>query len=274
MNKMQGFLIDLDGTIYKGKQKIDGADEFVRSIARRGFPYVFVTNNSSRTPEAVADHLRQLGIDALSDHVYTAAQAAARYIVDRQEGRKTAYIGESGLHQALSEAGLQLTNYQGEGKIELNSDNPDYVVQGIDTHLSYDKLKLAVHHIRHGAKYILTNPDLLLPSDEGLIPGAGSISASIQAASQTTPVVIGKPSPIIMKYAMEKIGLAPGDVWVIGDNLATDIAAGIAAGCKSALVLTGLTTKSNMHELMDKSGIKPDLVCEDLMSFLREITGE
>jgi 4-nitrophenyl phosphatase len=254
----QGLLIDLDGTIYKGNQMVERADEFVIRLKERGIPFLFVTNNSSRTPEAVAEHLRGMGIQAEREDVYTAAQAAAQYITEQNKGRKAAVIGESGLHQALIEAGLEITA----------DERPDFVVQGIDRQFTYEKLKLAVGQIREGASYILTNPDLLLPSDGGLIPGAGSISAAIQAASQVQPVVIGKPSTIIMNYAMERMDLLPENVWVIGDNMLTDIGAGKAAGCKTALVLTGITTRENLPEMIERAGFEADVVCGDLIDFL------
>lgn len=257
---MVGFLIDLDGTIYSGKTKIPQADTFINLLKEKKIPYLFVTNNSSRTPEMVADHLQHLGIEAEPDDVYTSAQAASQYIVERQTGHRVAYVGEIGLEQALLQAGLELTDRQ-----------PEFVVQGIDKQFSYQKLKTTVRQIRGGATYILTNPDHLTPSDDGDIPGAGSIAAAIQTASQVQPIVVGKPSPIIMNYAVQKMGLPPETIWVVGDNLVTDIGAGQAVGCKTGLVLTGLANQETWAEQIDRTGIRPDLVCEHLMDLAERL---
>ncbi len=257
-----GLLIDLDGTVYKGKRRIPGADEFVRRMKReRRAACLFVTNNSSRTPESVAEQLTRLGIEAESNDVYTSSQAACQYIVERNRGRKVYVVGETGLKQAILQSGL-----------ELDEDRPDYVVQGIDRDFTYAKLERATAYLRGGADYILTNPDLLLPWDDGFVPGAGAIAAAIRAAGRKEPVVIGKPSPIIMTYAMERIGLPPQNVWVIGDNLATDIAAGKAVGCKTALVLTGVATRDNVNGQIAETGVVPDLICGDLTELYDKLT--
>jgi 4-nitrophenyl phosphatase len=157
---------------------------------------------------------------------------------------------------AMRDAGLVVTD-----------ERPDYVVQGLDRQFTYEKLKQAVRHILSGAESVLTNPDLLLPTENGLNPGAGSIAAAIEAASGRKPVLIGKPSKIIMDYAIERIGLPATDIWVVGDNLATDIAGGVAAGCKTALILTGVTTQDNKDELMRLNGVTPTVTADHLRHF-------
>lgn len=256
MNKRDALLIDLDGTVYRGKTMIPYADRFVKQLKQDGVPYLFVTNNSSRTPEAVAEHLREMGIDASAEDVYTAAQAAAQYIAEHQPGARIALIGETGLDTALRAAGLNV--------LEMGAEQPDYVVQGIDRSFSYGKLAHAVRAIREGAAYVLTNPDLLLPTDEGLVPGAGTLSASIRAASGVEPVIIGKPSNIIMRYAMERLGSDAKHTIVIGDNMLTDIAAGYAADCRTVLVMTGITTEDNYRAMAEQAGCEPDVTCADL----------
>jgi len=248
-----GLFIDLDGTLFHGNRMIDGADVFIRFLKERGTPYLCVTNNSSATPETVAERLLAMGIPAEPQDICTSAQAAAAYIAERQAGARVFVVGEDGLRRALTDAGLNITE-----------EEPDFVVQGIDRQLTYERLSAAITHIRNGASYVLTNPDVLLPSDKGLIPGAGSISAMLQRASGVEPVVIGKPSAIMMKYALERIGLVPEKVWVIGDNPATDIAAAYAGGCRSALVLTGLATEDNYRELQQRAGCEADDVIPNL----------
>jgi 4-nitrophenyl phosphatase len=259
---MPGFLIDLDGTLYHGKRSIPHADEFIRRLQADRLPYLLVTNNSSRTPEQVADHLRKVGIEVRPGDVFTSAQAAALYLQGLGNASRVYCVGEAGLQLALREAGF-----------ELAEERPDAVVQGIDRDFSYAKLELAVKHIRAGAAYVLTNPDHLLPTDGGLAPGAGSLAAAIRTAAGVEPAVIGKPSPIIMGYAIGKLGLPPEDVWVIGDNLATDIGGGRAAGCRTALVLTGLATKDNVDEQIASTGIRPDVIAENLKELWNTVFG-
>ena len=258
----KAYLIDLDGTLYHGPQMIPGADELISTLRAKRIPFLFVTNNSSRTPEEVAVHLETMGISARAEEVCTSAVAAARYIAEDQPGCKVAAIGEAGLIKALNEAGLQLVQEQ-----------PDVVVQGIDRQFTYDTLTRAARWIRGGARYVLTNPDLLLPSQEGLMPGAGTLSAAIQAASGVKPKVIGKPAAPLMDFAIARLGLAASEVAVIGDNLHTDIAAGVNAGCGTILALTGVTTVDNLPEYVKSSGVEANVVCRDLKEVRERICG-
>lgn len=253
MFKPKGLLIDLDGTLYHGRLRIEGADLLIKRLKQLQIPFLFVTNNSSRTPEQVAKHLMDMGIPAVPEEVCTSSLAAAQYIAEESPGAKVAMLGEVGLREALRSAGLNIVQ-----------EDPDYVIQGIDRAFDYNKLTRAVRWIQEGAVSILTNPDLLLPSDDGLVPGAGSLGAAIEAASGVKPTIIGKPSSIVMKYASEQIGLAPEDTCVIGDNIRTDIAAGVHAGCKTVLVMTGITTQLNMEAHIQETGVSPDFVCQDL----------
>jgi 4-nitrophenyl phosphatase len=250
---LKGLLIDLDGTMYQGSRPVDGADRLIRHLQREGIAYRFVTNNSSATPVEVASRLSAMGIPARPEDVCTSAQAAAVYIAKLAPHSSVFVIGQKGLREALTEAGLRLTD-----------EHPDFVVQGIDREFTYDRVAQAVQHIRSGVPFILTNPDRLVPSTHGLLPGAGSIGAMIQAASGQEPIIIGKPSSILMNYALDSIGLTHRETWVVGDNLATDIAAGIASGCGTALVLTGLTTRENYDDYKNQAGCTPDIIYDTL----------
>lgn len=249
----RGLLIDLDGTVYHGGTRIDGADRLIGMLRERGLPYLYVTNNSSAAPDAVADRLTGMGIPARPEEVVTSAQASAAYIAERTPGARVLFVGETGLLTAGREAGLQA--------VETDA---DYVLQGIDRAITYDKMAAAVDAILGGARYILTNPDLLLPADGGLKPGAGALGAALAAASGVEPIVIGKPSAILMDYALDRLGVSAASTWVIGDNLATDIAAGRAAGCGTVLVLTGLTTADNYERYAAAAAVAPDAVSPDL----------
>lgn len=255
---MPGFIIDLDGTLFAGREPIPHAEPFIRSIRAKNWPYLYLTNNSTANPVQVTEKLRSItGIEATGDQVLTSAVAAARYVAGRRQGRRVFCIGESGLLEAMEEAGLELVDTA-----------PDFIVQGIDRSFTYAKLEQAVRFIREGAAYIQTNPDHLLPMDGGPIPGAGSIAAAIRTASETEPVLIGKPSRIIMEYGIERVGLPAEEIWAVGDNIRTDIGGGAAAGCRTALMLTGLATPANAEALIRETGIRPDAVCGNLMELL------
>ncbi|ALS23435.1 HAD-IIA family hydrolase [Paenibacillus naphthalenovorans] len=263
---MPGFLLDLDGTLYNGDRPIPYAAEFIGWLRERGYPFLYLTNNSSRTPEQVALHLTATGIEASAHEVLTSAQAAAMYLKDAGlDSGPVMCIGETGLQQALQEMGLELVGEEAEQR------GVTVVVQGIDRTFSYEKMFKAVRYIRAGAKYVLTNPDHLLPWNGELSPGAGSISASIERASETAPVIIGKPSPIIMRYATARLGLAPEEIWAVGDNINTDIRGGAEAKCRTALVLTGLANESNVEEQIARAGVRPELVCLHLMELAGQI---
>lgn len=257
---MNGLLIDLDGTLYHGSNRIEGADRLIAALREANMAYCYVTNNSTSTPAEVADRLSAMGIPALPGEVCTSAQAAAGYIAERSPGASVYVIGEKGLYEAMIDAGLRPTE-----------ENPDFVVQGLDRSLTYERIAKAVHCIRGGSTFVMTNPDLLLPSANGLLPGAGSIGAMLRAASGQEPIVIGKPSGILMDYSLEKLGMEAANTWVVGDNLATDIAAGVAAGCGTALVFTGLTNEQNYERYAEAAGCKPDLIFKDLYELISVI---
>ncbi|MBC8081215.1 MAG: HAD-IIA family hydrolase [Gorillibacterium sp.] len=254
---MPGFIIDLDGTLYAGTKPIAEAAPFIKYLQDHDYPYLFVTNNSSRRPEEVAQHLLDVtGILASNRDILTSAQAAADYIVETIPGKKVFVIGEDGLTHALQSAGLQI--------VAGPEDKPDVVVQGIDRNFSYKKLTAACRCLWQGAAFIATNPDQQLPTEHGLTPGSGSLTAAIEVASQVKPVIIGKPSAILMRYAMDRLGRNAGDIWVVGDNLHTDIGGGLAAHCQTAWVRSGVGAHLAADQLIHATGINPEVTCSDL----------
>lgn len=244
MKSYQGYFIDLDGTTYKGKQRIPAAARFVKRLQNVHKRVLFVTNNSTRSPQFVAHNLSaNHGIKVSAENIYTTALATADYL-DSVAGskRRVFMIGEDGLQQALTARHFILTDQQ-----------PDYVVVGLDTHVTYHKFEIAVLAIRAGAKFIGTNADSNLPNERGMVPGAGSLVALVQYATQQKPLMIGKPESIIMKMALKKCGLNRGQVVMVGDNYRTDIQAGIHVGMDTLLVYTGLSTPEDIS----KVDIKP-----------------
>lgn len=249
MQKYQGYLIDLDGTMYKGTERIEAASDFVKRLREKGIPYLFVTNNSSRTPSQVAEKLQGFDIPAEENQVFTTSQATANYIYSQNPLASVYVIGEEGLKTAIKEKGFQLAG-----------ENADYVVVGIDREISYEKLAIACLAVRNGAAFISTNGDIALPTERGLLPGNGSITAVISVSTQTKPLFIGKPESIIMDQALKVLGTAKEETLMVGDYYDTDILAGINAGIDTLLVHTGVTTK----ELLAGYDQKPTYAIDSL----------
>lgn len=233
MKDYQGYFIDLDGTTYKGTERIPAAARFIKRLQDAGKTVLFVTNNSTRTPEFVANNLRENHqINVTADNVYTTALATADYLDKAAGDRRRVYaVGESGLRDALRHRHFRLTDQ-----------HPDYVVVGLDSQVTYAKLETAVLLIRAGATFIGTNADSNLPNERGMVPGAGSLVKLVEYATQQQPIMIGKPEATIMKMALQKAGLTKDKVVMVGDNYNTDIRAAINTGMDSLLVYTGLST--------------------------------
>ena len=236
----KGYLIDLDGTMYNGTEPILAAPRFIQRLQEKDVPYLFVTNNTTKTQKDVADNLRfNFGVDAKEEHVYTGSLATAKYMKKLNKGHKVFTIGEAGLKDALANAGF----------IE-DKENPDFVVVALDRHATYSDFETATLAIQKGAQFIATNKDTNMPSEKGMVPGAGSLVAFVVAATRVEPTFIGKPESIIMDEALEVIGLKKEEVVMVGDNYETDILAGIQNGIDTLLVYTGFTKPEDVTSEM------------------------
>ncbi|MFG6117011.1 TIGR01457 family HAD-type hydrolase [Halobacillus sp. MO56] len=235
MKNYQAYLIDLDGTMYRGSERIEAASDFVKKLNEKKLPHLFVTNNSSRRPEQVAAKLTHMDIPAVKEQVYTTSMATAQYIKDQHPGADVYAIGEEGLLTALKEAGLNLVE-----------DNADYVVIGIDRGITYEKLATACLNVRNGAVFLSTNGDVAIPTEQGMLPGNGSLTSVVTVSTGVEPVFIGKPEPIIMEQAMQTLGYDKNEVLMVGDNYNTDIKAGMNAGIDTLMVFTGVTSKEDL----------------------------
>lgn len=234
----KGYLIDLDGTIYRGSEPIPAGKRFVEALQARQLPFLFVTNNTTRTPETVADRLKnEFDIHVAPETVYTATLATIDYM-GAHGGTSFYAIGETGLIDLLLEAGFV-----------WEETTPDYVVVGLDNQVTYEKFVTATLAIQKGATFIGTNPDKNIPTERGLLPGAGALVSFVATATQVEPIFIGKPEAVIMEAAVAKIGLKKDEVLMVGDNYLTDIRAGIDNGLDTLLVLTGFTPKAEVPEL-------------------------
>ncbi|TCN26918.1 TIGR01457 family HAD-type hydrolase [Mesobacillus foraminis] len=242
MRKYKGYLIDLDGTMYRGTERIEAASDFVKRLADKQISYLFVTNNSSRTPSQVAAKLRAFDIPAAEEQVFTTSQATANYIFEKKQDATVYVIGEEGLKSAILEKGLK-----------ESGENAEFVAMGIDRDISYEKLSVACLAVRNGATFISTNGDIAIPTERGLMPGNGSLTSVVSVSTQTKPIFIGKPESIIMDQALKVLGTNKEETLMVGDYYDTDILAGINAGMDTLLVHTGVTTR----ELLEGYDIKP-----------------
>lgn len=261
MKNYRGYLIDLDGTIYRGKQPIKYAKEFVEYLQQNNIPFMFVTNNSTKEPQAVVKNLAEnCDIHVGVDNVFTTAMATAAYLKQNATKEKTVYcIGEQGLKKALTDVGVQ-----------FEEQNPNYVVVGLDYDVTYHKFELATLAIRNGAKFIGTNADTNLPNERGLVPGAGSVIGLVKIATQQEPLFIGKPEAIIMQMALAKMKLSADETVMVGDNYNTDIKAGINSKMDTLLVYTGVSTK----EQVAAEKIKPTHQVDSLGEWLEVLQNE
>ncbi|MBI3829890.1 MAG: TIGR01457 family HAD-type hydrolase [Planctomycetes bacterium] len=246
---MRGYLIDMDGVVYRGNQMIPGADRFIADLRKAGVPFLFLTNNSQRTRRDVALKLQRLGIDALEEHVFTCAMATARYLARQKPGGTAYVIGEGGLLTALHTNGFAIVDK-----------NPDYVVVGEGRTLTFEMFETALGMIMNGAKLIATNMDPNCPSQGGMRPGCGAIVAMLEAAGGMKAFSVGKPSPIMMRGARKQLGLAAEDTIMIGDTMETDILGGVQAGYKTVLVLSGGTRREDLGRL----AYRPDHIADSV----------
>lgn len=253
MKQYRGYLIDLDGTVYRGNEVIESAIPFIKSLNENHTPYLFVTNNSSKTARQIAKKLNDMGIETTEDHVMTSSMATAQYIKREMPTKSVFVIGEHGLHQALKEEQIEVIHVDNQMKADI-------VVIGIDRSITYEKLALASIHIQNGAIFLSTNQDAAIPTERGLLPGNGSFTSVLTKSTGVTPTFIGKPQPEIILQSLEKLKLQKEDVLMIGDNYQTDILAGIQSGLDTLLVFTGVSQLSDLNTF----NVKPTYYTDNL----------
>ncbi|SEH79766.1 Haloacid Dehalogenase Superfamily Class (subfamily) IIA [Mycolicibacterium rutilum] len=245
-------LLDLDGTVFRGHEATEGAVDTLAAIDART---LYVTNNASRAPAEVAEHLHALGFAAEPDDVVTSAQSAAKLLADQlPSGAVVLVVGTDALAAEVSGVGLK--------PVRQFADGPVAVVQGHSPQTSWPDLAEAALAIRAGALWVAANVDLTLPSERGLLPGNGSMVAALRTATGGEPQVAGKPQPTLLNDALAR-GTFTAPL-VVGDRLDTDIAGANAAGLPSLLVLTGVSTAAEMvRAALDE---RPDFLAPDLRS--------
>ena len=246
-------LFDLDGVLYRGEEPVPAAPVTLAELRRAGARPVFLTNNSSRTPEQVADKLRGLGIQADPAEVVTSALATAELLAARGGG-SAFVIGQDGVRRALLDAGLEV--------LDGEPARADLVVVGFDGSVTYDRLRTACLLVQRGAHLVATNPDASYPAADGLWPGAGALLAVVTTTTGVIPEVIGKPFAPLFEAARRAGG--GGRPLVVGDRLDTDVEGAVRLGWDSMLVLTGVSTRAEV----ESDGPRPTYVADDVRALL------
>ncbi len=232
-----GFICDMDGVIYHGRQILPGVKEFVEWLQKEGKRFLFLTNSSERSPRELRLRLQNMGLDVGEEHFYTSALATAAFIAS-QSPRCTAYvIGQSGLLNALYEAGVTFSDA-----------DPEYVIVGETSNYAFDAIQKAVNLVLKGAKLIGTNPDISGPYEQGISPACKALVAPIELVTGKSAYFIGKPNPLMMRTGMKLLGCQREETVIIGDRMDTDIVAGIESEIDTVLVLSGVTSMKTMHD--------------------------
>jgi len=252
----------MDGVLWQDTSPIGDLPSIFARIHELELRVVIATNNSTKTVDEFLQKFRTFGVLLEPWQIVTSSLATAQMLKKEfPEGGKIFVIGENGIRSALSDQGFDLI------LDPLDVTPVDAVVVGLDREVSYSQLRRATLHIRAKARFYGTNPDKTFPTPLGLVPGAGAILASIEAATDLNPIIIGKPSPYMMQIALEKLFTRPDETLVIGDRLETDIMAGQMARCKTALVLSGVTTRKQVKSWDEK----PSVVVRDLITLIEQL---
>lgn len=247
---LRHLIIDMDGVLYRGGEAICGSADLISFLRGTGIGFVLATNNATRTPQQFAEKLAGMGVEVHPDEVLSSALATAGYLTSiAPSGTRVFVVGMEGLRTALREAGFVLVE-----------DDAEFVVVGMDFTACYERLAQATQQIRAGAEFIGTNPDRTFPSERGIMPGAGSLLAFLEAATGVRPTVIGKPETAMLEQALAHMRAQAATTAMLGDRLETDILAGQRAGMRTILVLSGVTDRA----LLAATEIKPDLLFRDV----------
>lgn len=255
---IRAFITDMDGTLYVSERLIPGAPEFIDLLRKRGYPFLFLTNNSSARAVSFRDRLRRLGIQAETSEIMTSGEATAHHLLAETPHRRVHLLGTPALREEFMEKGLTLAD-EGEA---------DAVVLGFDKTLTYERLKRACLLVAEGAPYFATHPDFTCITDEGLIPDTGSFIEAIKSVTGRVPHIIGKPQPEIVAAALAKLGTQAEETAMVGDQLDTDMTMANRSGLYGVLVFTGETSK---RDAAKNRAVTPNLLCSSVARLAERI---
>ena len=243
--------MDMDGVLIKEEHLIPGAPEFIARLQELDRRFLVLTNNSMYTPRDLVARLSSIGLELPEGAIWTSALATARFLA-RQRPRGSAHvIGEAGLTTALHDVGYTISDR-----------NPDYVVLGETRTYSFERLTRAIQLIARGARFIATTPATVGPSPDGPLPATGSVAALISRATGVQPYYVGKPNPLMMRFALNAIEAHSESTAMIGDRMDTDVVAGLEAGLHTILVLTGVSTIESAERFPYRPGAIAESVAE------------
>ena len=247
---------DMDGVLVHEGKLIPGADTFIQRLRDAGTPFLVLTNNSIYTARDLRFRLRNTGIDIPVEAIWTSAMATATFLNDQRPEGTAFVIGEAGMTTALHEVGYVLT-----------STSPDYVVLAETRTYSFSSITTAIRLIQGGARFVATNPDPTGPSVEGDLPACGAVAAMITKATGVQPYFVGKPNPLMMRAALNKLQAHSESTVMIGDRMDTDVVAGLEAGMRTVLVLTGITQATDV----DRFPFRPSRVVDSIADLVGEL---
>ena len=255
---IKSLILDMDGVIWKADAPIGDLASIFKRVRERGLKFVFATNNSTRTSEQYVEVLKELGLDVEPWQVITSSQGVAHAIAQKFPRRtKVFMIGEDGIRMALEERGFEILSVD-------EAPSAQAVVMGIDRNINFEKVVEAALLVRNGIPFYATNTDKTFPTPRGEIPGSGAWISVITTATGVQPIIAGKPFPFLMELSLEKLGTRKEETLVVGDRLETDIAAGQAVGCPTALVLSGVSTKKQAEAWKPP----PTIIAENLTELI------
>lgn len=261
---IKALIIDMDGVLWQGNCPLPGLDDFFRCLRKQAIPFILATNNSSLTQTQYLTKLRSMGIAVSDDEILTSSMATAYYLNEQVIPSETSLfiIGEEGLRLPFIERGFNLINIDKLKDCDPKKVSPDYVVCGLDREITWEKMAIATLYLRAGAKFIASNGDTSLPLEVGTVLGNGAILAALQASSDISAIVIGKPQAIMYQQAIKFLGVEKENTIAIGDRLDTDILGAVNTGIRSIMVLTGISTVEDFKEVE----YRPTWIMDDLLT--------
>src|SRR6201990_1531235 len=252
---IESWLMDMDGVLVHEAEALPGAAEFLAALRERELPFLLLTNNSIYTRRDLAARLRVSGLDVPEESIWTSASATARFLETQRPNGTAFVVGESGISTQLYQAGYTLTDAE-----------PDYVVLGETRTYSFERITRAIRLIAGGARFIAANPDATGPSRDGPLPATGSVAALISKATGVDPYFVGKPNPLMMREALRAIDAHSESTAMIGDRMDTDVIAGMEAGLRTILVLSGISTR----ETAERFPYRPSRIVDSVADLAAE----
>ncbi|MFZ5879434.1 MAG: HAD-IIA family hydrolase [Chloroflexota bacterium] len=263
LTHIKALILDMDGVLWKADAPIGDLAEIFARVRAQGLKFVFATNNGTRTVDQYVQRMKGFGVEVEPWQVVTSAQGVAHLVAQNfPSGSKLFVVGEDGVRQSLEEKGFEILPVEQAPEAQA-------LVMGIERSITFQKVVEATLLVQNGVPFYATNPDKTFPTPRGEIPGAGAWLSVIITATNVEPIIAGKPSPHLMEIALERLGTTKAETLVVGDRLETDIAAGQAVGCPTALVLSGVSSRGEAEAWTPAM----DVIADDLSSLVKQLTG-